>query len=877
MVGKTVSHYRVVEKLGSGGMGVVYKAEDLRLGRYLALKFLPPHVATDPQVIERFQREARATSALNHPHICTIYGIDQADEGPFIAMELLEGQTLAKRIGGKPVPLPDLLEYAAQMANALEAAHARGIVHRDIKPANVFLTEGNRVKILDFGLAKLVRRERLDFSRTMTVGPDENVSTISGTALGTVAYMSPEQARGQEVDHRSDLFSFGVVLYEMATGRLPFGGNTPATVYDALLNQSPPSVTQLNPEVPAELQNIIAIALEKDREMRYQTAADMRAALQRLRRGDSGTGQAVAAAFLPASGKQWKHKAAFVTGGLGLLALAAVLLLRTERDTNPLPASGRFTQLTEGAGEELFPSLSADGRILVYTARLDGNWDIFIQRVGGKNALNLTRDSSADDTTPVFSPDGEKIAFRSDRDGGGIFVMGATGESLRRLTGEGYNPSWSPTGREIVYSTEQVIRPEARSGARGQLWIVSVDTAEKRRLPTPNDAVQPHWSPHGKRIAYWAADAAGIRDIWTVPAQGGQPAPVTKDTALDWNPVWSPDGRLLYYASDRSGTMNFWRVRVDESSGSVDGEPEPATTPSRDSGNLSFSSKGDRFVYAQRMVLSNIYKVTLDPVAGRVASPEAAITNGTRLDVFPNLSPDGEWLVFSSFGIREDIFVVKAGGTGLRQLTEDEHRDRSPSWSPDGKRIAFHSNRGGNYEIWTIHPDGSGLEQKTHTGHSAFNPVWSPDGKWLSYRTADDAYLMDLDWPWKDQPPLALPRFSGSGWEPSMWSRDGKYLAGTRRQPNGVRAGVVVHSPGSDAVEGLSEIGLRPVWLSDNRRLVFNHEGVLYLLDRASKQYRQLHAAPFGTISGFGVAPDDRTVYYTRANAEADIWMFSPP
>ena len=472
ILGKHIGHYEVLSLLGRGGMGEVFLAQDTSLGRKVALKLLRSDFTRIEERLRRFQQEARAASALNHPNILTIHEIGHDGSLHFMATEYVEGETLRQHLSGARITVGQTLDVAVQVASALAAAHQAGIIHRDIKPENIMVRSDGNVKVLDFGLAKLAQPTTID-----TAAPTlPQVETAPGVVMGTFSYMSPEQARGLAVDARTDIWSLGVMIYEMAAGRQPFEGETASDVMSLILQKEPPPLAHSWPEVPAELERIVRKALRKDKEERYQTIKDLLIDLRNLRKElelsaemersappisarPVSSGQSAAATAHSASSaeyivteiKQHKRAAALILGIIILSAVAFYLFSRRSPATKEATLrNATFTQLTDQPGPEYFPSLSPDGKSFAYASYAAGNWDIYLQRVGGKNPVNLTKDSPSDDTQPAFSPDGERIAFRSEREGGGVFVMGATGESVKRLTNFGFNPAWSPDGKEIA-------------------------------------------------------------------------------------------------------------------------------------------------------------------------------------------------------------------------------------------------------------------------------------------------------------------------------------------------------------------------------------------------------------------------------------------
>jgi eukaryotic-like serine/threonine-protein kinase len=854
--GRAVPRYRILGLVGTGGMGVVYRAEDTRLGRTVALKFLPPMLTPNPRAKARFLDEARAASALDHPNICTIYEIDETAEGQlYLAMALYEGETLRHRLARGPLPAAEALHIALQVAQGLAKAHHHGIVHRDIKPANLMITTDGIVKVLDFGIALL---------------PDQ---ALSAPLLGTPGYMSPEQQRGGEVDARTDVWSLGVVLYEMLTGGLPTRGSP---------DENPPAEEPPGPlprrRIPPEIDALLSRMLAEEPADRYPDAAALLADLAPLERAAAGSEQA----RQPGPVRRFPAWALLL---VALLAVAAASWLlwrgRRLRETGPEPSRATFNRLTDLLGKEWFPSLDPDAKFFVY-ARKDGDRSrLFLQYVGGGKALDLLPDSLEGDSQPALSPDGQQIAFRSERDGGGIFLMGLMGESVHRVTSFGFNPAWSPDGQWILFATDRIDNPLIRRYNPSQIFRVNPATGEQR-LVHSGDAVQPSWSPHGFRIAYWGLSRSSHRIIWTIPAAGGEAVQVTEGKSVDWDPVWSPDGRYLYFASDRSGTTNLWRVPIDERSGRA-GEPEPVTASAQASMLLSLSRDGRHIAYTTDETRTTLEKVAFAPESGAISGPAAEITRTAQLIMTCDVSRDGRWLLYQTSVPQQNLFLIHPDGSGLRQLTADGFNNRQPRWSPDGTRIAFYSNRGGKYEIWLLRADGSRLERAAVMPDKpqAYHPIWSPDGQRLACDLNENEALIDLAKPLADRHPVFLPPAGrGLGFSASSWSADGRWLAGAlhaqtppdrKQQP-----GVVLYSLADRRYVRLTDRGDSATWLSDSRHLLYWDSGKLFLLDTLSRTSRQVLATPPGSdYNDFCLSPDDRVLYLARNTEEGDIWLLT--
>jgi len=782
MVNETVSHYRIIEKVGGGGMGVVYRAEDLKLGRQVALKFLPDEVAADPVSLERFEREARAAAAINHPNICTLYEFGEHDGHPFLVMELLEGATLKEKMAGRPVPLDTLLSWAIQIADALDAAHARGIVHRDIKPANLFVVRQGQVKVLDFGLARPAgaRHSAPVADRTATIAVD--LLTTPGSTAGTPGYMSPEQAKGDDLDARTDLFSLGVVLYEMATGRLPFEGKTSAVVMAAILHSQPEPPGHLNPAVPPALDHIVLKALEKDPDIRYQSAAEMRADLKRLKRDtDSSRSTAVisglhaSAAPVAGSGRQSRSHTPIVVAIIAAAGLVAGIFFAS-RPPAP-PRILRTVAITNDRRASDDPVVTDGSRLYFSSHNVDGVNEPW--QVAAKPGPSVPIPTPLKNTIVVdVSPDHSELLVlhpTSLNNPATLWALPLLGGSPRRLGNLNSNGggAWSPDGQKLVYTREDEVRLAKNDGA--DLGLLA---------KIKGRAYLPRWSPDGRtvRFTFGLPSTSDPDTIWEVGADGSnlhRLFPGLHDPHCCG--VWSADGKYFVFSVFNGDTMNVWAAR--ERTGLLRRSSMPPVQLTAGPLNLQYpmvSADGKRIFVVGSQTRHEL--VILNNVSRRFQSYLGGIT---AQDV--SFSRDGKQAAYVSLP-DNTLWRSAVEGESPVQLTFPPLRVQLPRWSPDGKLIAFVAQTAGNPRRIDLVPADGGDPQQITNGEAGpagdGDPNWSPDGSSLVFgdspddrRTANNPKLMVLRV--LDVKTRAITVLPGSEemWSP-RWSPDGKFIVG---------------------------------------------------------------------------------------------------
>ena len=817
MIGRTISHYKITEKLGEGGMGVVYKAEDTKLKRPVALKFLAPHLLRDEEGRKRFLREAQAAAALDHPNICTVHEIDEFEGRTFIVMAFLEGQPLSERIGEGPLKLTEALSIAIQMAEGLEAAHEKGITHRDIKPDNVMLMSGSRglVKLMDFGLAQLAGSSKF---------------TREGTTLGTVNYMSPEQGEGADTDPRTDIWSLGVVLYEMVTGQKPFRGEFDQAIIFSIMNEPPEALTAVRTGVPKELERIVNKCLAKNAAERYQGVTELLVDLQACRRDLEPQPSRVAAAAPPP-----KRTSPVVFGGLAAALLVALGLGwwfgTSSGPSVEAPPQYKLTQLTYDTGYTAQPAISPNGQLLAYASDRagEGNLDIWMQQVSGGEPIQLTSHPS-DESRPSFSPDSSQIVFRSkSRDEeGGIYLIAALGGSERLLAKGGRDPRFAPDGQRVAYWTGGVL-------SESSVYVVPVSGGSPQKLETnATFARDPVWSPDGKHILFVGTDETRLAafdtwDGWVAPAGGGEarrtgiretviragmadaqdlvwidPSSVLfsarsgdtvnlYQTTIEpgtWRMDSSPrrltqgvsesqpsvanDGRIAYASLDNN--RDIWALPIDANKGKLTGEPEPVESSISDEGSPTVSADGSRLAFT--MIRSGNRDVWVrDNVTGRSS---ALVVTPDRMEFRALLSPDGSTVAFmrGPYGNAE-LYIVPFEGGPEKKLTEGVVT--IISWSADSRRVVYATE---GFATWNTIDVSTGeiVGLLDNPGNYIHSPELSPDGKWLFMKTLEGPELgggafiapirngevaLKSDWI-----RVAESKSGNSGW----WSPDGNLL-----------------------------------------------------------------------------------------------------
>jgi Tol biopolymer transport system component len=864
LAASVADRYRIERELGAGGMATVFLAHDLKHDRDVAIKVLHPDLGAALGG-ERFLSEIRTTARLQHAHILPLLDSGETNGLLFYVMPLVTGETLRARLEReRQLPIPEAVRIAREVASALDYAHRQNVIHRDIKPENILLHDGQAI-VADFGIALAVQ----------SAGGARMTQT--GLSLGTPQYMSPEQAMGERaIDARSDTYALGAVTYEMLAGEPPFTGPTVQAIVAKVMSAEPERLSLTRKSVPPHVEHAVLTALAKLPADRFATTGAFAEALQSP--GPTAFMPGVAATNAPAS---MRRVIALPLAAAVALAFAAIGWWIGHRNANATESWPSFTQLTDASGVETSPSLSPDGESFAYASDARGTWDIYVQRVGGRNPTLVAGDTLADEGWPAYSPDGKQLAFA--KRGDGIWIMGATGENPHRVTSFGSMPTWSPDGKRLAFGGEEVFSPY-NVNTLGELWIVDATggTPARVKLSGGTRAYQPAWSPSGDRLAFFAV-TDGQRDIQTVSATGGTAVAVTNDISLDWAPTWSADGKNLYFASDRGGAMGIWRIAINPSTGTSTGAPESITTGADAWSDLPRVSRDGRAIlFRSKIESANPAAVSFDQSAMRISG--ARLLQHRTGSLLPtDVSPDGAWLALMNALDREtDLWVMRVDGSELRRLTDDAARDWTPQFTPDGRAVTFFSNRQGHYDAFQIGVDGSGLTRLTDFAGGAYFAVFAPvGGKLLVSGYATGPRLAQAPWPVTEarSTPLGPDSLNHRVVNVDAWSHDGRWVSGYLDLPSGETRGHVVIDVASGKAHQLNDDsnGYSAAWLPDSHHVMyFTRTGALVVQDVVTLARDTVKGAlpyPPDVINSLAIAPDGRTLYYAAREVQANIWM----
>jgi serine/threonine protein kinase len=742
LIGRSLGSYKLLSRLGAGGMGEVYQARDTRLDRTVALKILTAEFATDEERMRRFLREAKAASALNHPNVATIYEIGESGGRNFIAMEYIEGQTLAAMINGHPLKIGEIVQIGTQIADALDEAHSKGIIHRDIKPANVMLNLRGQVKVLDFGLAKIHQSaEQSVDSNSLTLAKTE-----PGVVMGTLPYMSPEQALGRDVDHRTDIFSLGVMLYQMATGRLPWSATNSSELLDLILHGQPETMARLNHDAPAEFEQVVRKCLEKEREARYQTIKEFLNDLEAVK----GT-LAIPHETAKNVGIGGRIKRRQI--GLALTLILTIIIVAylppwiRHLFPSAQPAIRPLRRLTFDHGLQSEPAWSPNGDFIAYSSDRNGNFDIWVQPISGGNPIQVTH-SSAHDWQPDWSPDGSQIVFRSERDGGGLFVVPAFGGHERKIFAFGSYPRWSPDGARILFGV---------TGFRPKVYVGTLDGQPPREVQPEflSDFVNLDaffWHPDGRQISLYGERKMEEWSHWLTPLTGGTPKKSELDPEVEkqfrenkleevTSGRWAPSGRSIYFLTVSLGLRDIWKVTVDPQTSRWMAGPERLTVGLGSDTDFALSADGKQLAFTMRVETIRAWSLPFDADVGRIKGQGQPITSTGMIPVGIDLTPDGKKIAYTADrpGSRKSELWEKSLGDGRETLLSTRTQSTKtfciPSWSRDGARIAYQfydpSTQVSSGPQIVIKPAGGGDEQILTSGAYDLPWDWTADGRYI--------------------------------------------------------------------------------------------------------------------------------------------------